>query len=266
MASRALLAVAALLLAVGCAHAPSETAPAPDWGIARASTVDTFEIGGQADHWGVRVTDDQILGIQPDFALARRDGEIRGRAVGVPVIVGFHEDEGAGVYRGAPFEVKVERTPAGLRVNGLFGGAISNFELSTDRINGRIGTCGWDVRWNGSVYSGSRGCGSRIEPISVSLPATMARWSDVEVAGALGLLLNVGAPMGTDRLVNNSAEFRGPPDSTLVPYYRLAYGSRPAVGGAPYGRPRTAPGTVSASTAGSIVPGQRPMAPSALKH
>ena len=82
MATRALPVVAAFLLAVGCAHAPAATAPAPDWGIARASTTDTFEIGGQADHWGVRVTNDEILGVQPDFALSRTDGEIRGRAVG----------------------------------------------------------------------------------------------------------------------------------------------------------------------------------------
>ncbi|HVP62272.1 MAG TPA: hypothetical protein VMT11_17070 [Myxococcaceae bacterium] len=264
MSSRALPVVVALL-AVGCAHAPARTVPGPDWGIARASTEDTFEIGGQADHWGVRVTDDQILGIQPDFALARTDGEIRGRAMGVPVVVGFHEDEGAGVYRGAPFQVKVERTPAGLHVNGLFGGAISDFELSADRINGRIGTCGWDVRWNGSVYSGSRGCGTRIEPVSVSLPATMARWSDLEVAGTLGLLMNVGAPLGTDRLVDNSAEFRGPPDPTLMPYYRLAYNLRPAVGGAPYGRTGLLPGSVSAAAAARAA-GPRPMAPSGAKH
>ena len=223
------LPVVAVLLAVGCAHAP-ETAPAPDWGIARASTVDVFEIGGQADHWGVRVTDDQMLAIEPDFALARTDGEIRGRALGTGVVIGFHGDEGVGVYRGAPFQVKVERTPAGLHVNGLFGGVLSDFDLSTDRINGRIGSCGWDVRWNGSVYSGSRGCGTRIEPISVSLPATMASWSDVEVAGGLGLLMNVGAPLGTDRLANNSAEFRGPPDPTLRPYYLLAVQTRSPVG------------------------------------
>src|SRR4029453_9127772 len=210
----------AVLLAAGCAHAPAETVPAPDWGIARASTVDTFEIGGQADHWGVRVTDDEILGVQPDFALGRSNGEIRGRAAGGPVIVGFREDEGAGVSRGAPFQVKVERTPAGLLVNGIFGGAISSFELSVDRINGRVGTCGWDVRWTGSYYSGSRGGGARIEPISVWLPATMARWWDVEGAGALAMLLNVGAPRGTDRdLVDNSAEFRNPSNAALVPYY-----------------------------------------------
>jgi hypothetical protein len=146
--------------------------------------------------------------------------------------------------------VKVERTPAGLRVNGLFGGAISNFELSTDRINGRIGTCGWDVRWNGSVYSGSRGCGTRIEPISVSLPATMARWSDVEVARALGLLMNVGTPMGVDRLVDNSAEFRGPPDPALASYYRLAALTRPGVGGLS-GRTAMLPSTAATGSPGA---------------
>jgi hypothetical protein len=252
-----------MFVAVGCAHAPEATAPAPDWGIARASTIDTFEIGGQADHWGVRVTDDQILGVQPDFALARTDGEIRGRAMGIPVVVGFHEDEGVGVYRGAPFQVKVERTPAGLRVNGLFGGAISDFELSTDRINGRIGSCGWDVRWNGSVYSGSRGCGTRIEPVSVSLPATMATWSDVEVAGALGLLMNVGTPMGVDRLVDNSAEFRGPPDPALAPYYRMATLTRPTVGGVAGSR-----GAMLPSTGATVPPSaRRTMASSStMKH
>jgi hypothetical protein len=234
------------------------TAPAPDWGIARASTQDTFEIGGQADHWGVRVTDDQILGIEPDFALARTDGEIRGRAVGVPVVVGFEGDEGAGVYRGAPFQVKIDHTPNGLLVNGIFGGAISTFEISTDRINGRVGTCGYDVRWTGQFYSGSRGCGTRIEPISVSLPATMARWSDVEVAGALGLLLNVGAPMGTDRLADNSAEFRGPPSPTLAPYYQLAYRTRLGYVGAPSPRAGMLPGTPGTAVPTSMAPTVRP--------
>jgi hypothetical protein len=228
MASRALPFAAVLLLGAGCAHAPDQTALAPDWGIARASTVDTFEIGGQADHWGVRVTDDQLYAIQPDFSLARTGGEIRGRANGVPVNVGFQGDEGGGVYRGAPFSVKVARTPNGLQVNGLLGGAISNFEVTADRINGRVGTCGWDVRWNGTVYSGSRACGSRIEPVSVSLPATMASWPDAEVAGALGMLMNVGAPMGLDRLANNSAEFRNAPRLSTTIQSSMLPGTAPA--------------------------------------
>jgi hypothetical protein len=255
------LPLAAALVAVGCAHAPYGTVPGPDWGIARASTSDTFEIGGQADHWGVRVSDDEMLSIEPDFALARTDGEIRGRALGIPVVVGFQGDEGAGVYRGAPFQVHVTRTPAGLHVTGILGGALSDFDLSADRINGRVGSCGWDVRWTGSFYSGSRACGSRIEPVSVSLPATMARWSDVEVAGCLGLLLNVGAPIGQDRLANISAEFRGHPDSTLMPYYRLAYNARPGIGGAPYFRPSMVPGAANAAATRSVAPTARPRAP-----
>jgi len=254
------LSVAVVLALAGCAHGPPQTLPAPDWGVARASTEDLFEIGGQADHWGVRVTDDQILGLQPDFALARTDGEIRGRAVGVPVILGFHDDEAAGVYRGAPFQLHVERTPEGLHVIGLIGGALSDFELSTERINGRVGTCGWDVRWTGQVYSGSRGCGTQIEPISVSLPATMAKWSDVEVAGSLGLLLNVGRPIGTDRLADNSAEFRGPPDATLAPYYRLAYQAQAfGMTRGYYGRPSMLPvgGAAPSATAATRTPVSR---------
>jgi hypothetical protein len=227
MLSRA-LAAAVALLTVACAHAPTQTEPAPDWGIASASTVDTFEIGGTGHHWGVRVTETEILGIQPDFALARSNGEINGRALGVPVVVGFHEDRGAGVYRGAPFEVYVERTPTGLSVRGIFGGAVSSYELSTEHINGRVGICGYDLRWDGKVYSGFRGCGQRVEAVTVSLPATMAKWPDVEVAGALGLLMNVGGPVRVDRLADNSAEFRGPPvpDPALAPYYQMAYSAR----------------------------------------
>src|SRR5262249_59705754 len=182
------------LRAVAGAHAPEATVPGPDWGIARASTTDTFEVGGQADHWGVKVTQDQLLAIQPDFALVREGGEIRGRALGLPVVVGFHGDQGAGVYRGAPFTVQVEETPNGIHVSGLFGGAVSSFDLSTDRINGRVGVCGWDVRWDGHVYSGSRGCGARIEPVSVSLPATMAACSNAEGPGRLAPLWIVGGP------------------------------------------------------------------------
>jgi hypothetical protein len=62
----------------------------------------------------------------------------------------------------------------------------------------------------------------------------MAKWSDIEVAGALGILMNVGGPIRIDRLADNSAEFRnGPvPDVALAPYYQLSYAAR---GGAYFG-------------------------------
>ncbi len=176
----------------------------------------------------MKVSEDQILSVQPDLGLVRSEGDIRGRALAVPVVVGFHGDQRAGVYRGAPFEVFVAHTPTGLGVTGIFAGTVSDFELSTARINGQVGICAYDLRWNGKVYAGYRGCGEKVEPISVSLPATLARWSDVEVAGALGILMNLGGPIRMDPLADNSARYRNAPvpDPALAPYYEMAAAAR----------------------------------------
>lgn len=257
------------LLAVGCAHAP-ETVPAPAWDIARASTTDTFRIAGQADHWGVRVTDTEMLGLQPDFALARVGNEIRGRALGAPVILGFHDGQGAGVYRDLPFTVVAQRTPVGLHVKGSFGGALSDFQLTRDRLVGKVGVCGWDLRWDGVAYSGSRGCGTRIEPVSVELPATMVGWADEEVGAALGLLMNVGHRPRLDRLADNSAEFRaGPvPDAALGYYYGLGEASLAAVRSRPvtWGRAGPLTGPAPAPVGGTTVAPSRARATSSTMH
>jgi hypothetical protein len=220
-------------LALACSHAP-ELRQAPSWDIAHASNVDTFRVAGQSDYWGVRVTNDEILGVQPDFALQRTPDGIQGRAVGVPVAIRFEDTHGEGNYRAAPFSVFVSRTEDGLHAQGLMGGYVSNFDLSPERLVGKIGPCGWDLWWDGSVYAGSRGCGQRIDKVSVELPATMAGWSEAQVAGALGLLLNVGGPLArADRLADNSAEFRkapvsdpGLPGGTRNPTIRAATRTR----------------------------------------
>ncbi len=220
--------IAVGLLFVACAHTPRPSEPRPSGGVASVSTPDTFEIGGNGHNWAVKVSEDQIFGLEPDLGLARSEGEISGRALKVPMVVGFHGDQGAGVYRGAPFELVVARTPTGLGVTGIFAGTVSDFELSTARITGQVGICAYDLRWNGKVYLGYRGCGAKVEPISVSLPATMATWSDVEVAGALGLLLNLGGRIVIDPLADNSIRYRNAPvpDPALAPYYEMADAAR----------------------------------------
>jgi hypothetical protein len=222
------IAAAVPVLVIACTHTPARPQPAPGWGTATASTADTFEIGGTPHDWAVMVSEEQILGVEPDLGLVRSEGEIRGRALGVPMVVGFHGDQGAGVYRGAPFEVFVAHTPTGLGITGIFAGAVSDFEISPARIQGQVGICAYDLRWNGKVYLGYRGCGEKVEPMSVSLPATMAGWSDVEVAGALGLLMNVGGPIRIDPLADNSARYRNAPvpDPALAPYYQMANAAR----------------------------------------
>jgi len=219
--------VLAPFFVLGCATAPEQRVPAPSWDIARASTVDTFRVAGQADNWGVRVTDTEMLGLYPDFAISREGNELRGRALGLPVILGFHDGQGAGVYRGMPFSVYAQRTPWGIHVTGNFGGSLSDFQLSRDRLVGRVGVCGWDLRWDGEQYTGSRGCGTLIQPVSVLLPASMVGWSDEEVGAALGLLMNVGYRPAMDRIADNSAEFRNAPvpDPALSYYYELGRAS-----------------------------------------
>ncbi|MGZ3446306.1 MAG: hypothetical protein ACXWLG_13040, partial [Myxococcaceae bacterium] len=204
-----------------------------------ASTVDTFEIGGNAHGWAVQVSEEQILGVQPDVGLTRSEGEIRGKSLNVPVVVGFHNDQGAGIYRRAPFEIFVVHTPTGLEVTGIFAATVSDFEISPARINGQIGICAYDLRWNGKVYAGYRGCGEKVEAISLSLPATLAKWSDVEVAGALGFLLNLGGPIRMDPLADNSARYRNAPvpDPTLAAYYEMAADARTGLRSLPGDKP-----------------------------
>jgi hypothetical protein len=233
------IAAAVPLLIIACTHSPARTQPAPGWAIASASTVDTFEIGGTQHDWAVKVSEEQILGVLPDLGLVRSEDEIRGRALGVQMVVGFHGDQGAGVYRGAPFEVFVARTPTGLDITGFIAGTVSDFELSTARIKGQVGVCGYDLRWNGKVYAGLRACGQKVEPIAISLPATLARWSDVEVAGALGILMNVGGPMRMDPLADNSVRYRNAPvpDPALARYYEMAAAARTGTRGLPGDKP-----------------------------
>ena len=67
--------------------------------------------------------------------------------------------------------------------------------------------------------------------------------------------------MGVDRLVDNSAEFRGPPDPALASYYRLAALTRPAAG-------VSARGAMLPGTAATGAPGARrsTAAASTMKH
>ncbi len=158
----------------------------------------------------------------------------------------------------------------GLHVTGIFGGSLSDFQLTRDRLVGRVGVCGWDLRWDGGAYSGSRGCGTRIEPVSVELPATMVGWADEEVGAALGLLMNVGHRPPLDRLADNSAEFRaGPvPDPALGYYYGLGAASLAAARSRPVTVGRAAPlgGPAPAPVGGTTVMPPRARATSPATH
>ena len=208
MQPRGVVAVVPLLV-IACTHTPVPTEPAPRWAM-RAQAPSTRSIGGTQHDWAVKVSEDQILAVQPNLGLVRSEGEIRGRALGVPLVVGFHGTRArastVGAIRGLrgayPDRSRHHRD---LRRHGERLRAL-------DRAHQRSGR---HLRLRPALeregLPGYRGCGEKVEPISVSLPATMARWSDVEVAGAVGLLLNVGGRIRIDPLADNSARYRNAP-------------------------------------------------------
>jgi len=53
----------------------------------------------------------------------------------------------------------------------------------------KIGQCLYDLNWNGKAYEGTRGCGNSAEPVTVSVPTTLGKWSDAELGVCLGLLM-----------------------------------------------------------------------------
>ena len=120
----------------------------------------------------------------PDF--------IRGYGPGKSVVDGtLNGTRTDGNYRNAPFSVDVQRGEDGAtQVNGLFAGAkLSAFTISPKAFQGHLGSCSYDLTFNGTRYEGSSSCGGSIELTSLELPVAMAGWSDLESATALAIVL-----------------------------------------------------------------------------
>jgi hypothetical protein len=215
------LATVGLFLLLGCAHAPP---PAASLHHARASTGDTLSVRGVASPLSVRVTGDEVLGMMPEVGIARDGRELRGQALGAPVMVGIGVHQAAGVFRTGPVDVRRDPGSNGLVVAGLFGGVAGLLALSPERFNGNLGACSWDLRWDGKAYAGSRDCGPA-SPMSVELPASLAGWSDLEVGTVLGLLLAgaLALPVEADLALAGGA-----PEPELDHYLRLAADPRAA--------------------------------------
>jgi len=114
----------------------------------------------------------------------------RGTAFGRTVNISLTNDSAEGLYGREPFDIKLSWGPEGVAANGLVGGTISTFTFSKTRINGNLGRCGYDVRFQGQGYVGQRSCGGSIQQVAVTLPPILNTWRDVETATVLALLLS----------------------------------------------------------------------------
>jgi hypothetical protein len=139
----------------------------------------------------VLIEDGNITG--PQVSVTRyqtpTDHSLRGTAFGSPVDVAIADKKATGILGTGPLDITTEHREGKIHITGLVGGATTDFEVNMKVLKGKIGQCLYDLNWNGKAYEGTRGCGRSAEPVTVSVPTTLGKWSDPELGACLGLLM-----------------------------------------------------------------------------
>ncbi|MEZ4294988.1 MAG: hypothetical protein R3B70_08415 [Polyangiaceae bacterium] len=157
---------------------------------ADAATTFAARAGGTATQL-LRVEGDYITGPNVSIGRYTEDGErvLRGVAYGTPVEMRIHRRRISGAIGNAPVEMMARRRGMSLDVHGLVAQRLSRFKIDEQRMVGQIGGCGYALERVDGGFAGRRSCGSRTGNFTLELPASMASWSDAEVAAVLALFL-----------------------------------------------------------------------------
>lgn len=180
-----------LLLALGCAATPP-AGPPPTWTFASPTMTSGKEVRmrSQTRYIQVSIDGDSIFGAT--WQLKHGGTYLRGIGPGnMQVNVSLNGTNATGSVRNSPFSVDLKPLGDGVtQVVGLFAGAtLSDFKISQKTFQGKLGTCSYDLTFNGTRYEGSSSCNGAISLTSLELPAAMAGWTDLEVATVLALVL-----------------------------------------------------------------------------
>jgi hypothetical protein len=183
-------------LRIGLSPLELDTAPVP---VPEAPAVPAKV--GAAGHFVIRargvnavealIDDDNIT--SPQLSIARfqtpTDHALRGTAFGRSVDIAISEREANGSLVAGTLALTTEHRDGKIHISGLIGGAPSDFEINMKVLKGKIGQCLYDLDWTGKAYEGTRACGRSAEPVTVSVPTKLAKWSDPELGVCLGLLM-----------------------------------------------------------------------------
>ena len=203
------LASLSLLVLLGCAGTPPPAGPPPVWAFASATPSAGKEIRMRSGERYIQVSIDGDSIFGPVWNLSHGGTFIRGFGAqhqGVQITLkGTHAE---GILLDAPLTADLKPGENGAtNVTGLFGGGtISNFNISPSIFQGNLGTCSYDLKFNGTRYEGMSSCSGAITPqtptssqlaqsagnitnTSLELPAAMATWTDLEVAVVLAIVI-----------------------------------------------------------------------------
>ncbi len=180
--------LAGMLVAIGCAHAPVESA-APGWTLLNA-TPGSEELQVRSDVHMRRATVTGAAVRGPDLDLQRADGKLQGTTyIRRPVELQQRGNEIIGQVGSDDWDLRLSQDGAEMRVTGLIGGRPSTFWMSPKRIRGAVGMCLFDLVWSTGLYAGARTCGVASDNIALQFPAALAAWSDPQVAALFGILV-----------------------------------------------------------------------------
>jgi hypothetical protein len=181
-----------LVLALGCAGATPPPVAPPVWAFASATPAAGREVRMRSESRYIQVSIDGDTIFGPTWNLQHGGTYIRGtggdhQAVQI-TLSGTHAEGNA---RNAPLTVDLQPLGDGVtQVTGLFGGILSEFKISPTLFQGKLGPCSYDLTFQNGRYEGMGSCqGRSITRTSLELPVAMARWTDLEVAVVLAIVL-----------------------------------------------------------------------------
>ena len=139
----------------------------------------------------------RVFGSQ--IELVRDESGLRGRGPLGIVDLRKQGDSLRGVVGGAPTELYIERKGTdkdrdAFTVRGLYSGTLGNLEVRSDRIEGQLGRCQYNLRRYasevGAAYTGQRVCGQRYtEPATIALAPAIAAQEPIDKAALIAILL-----------------------------------------------------------------------------
>lgn len=184
----AILALSALFALTACGPAPGPAVPAGP----QVPAGHFVHRGGGSSQFDALVNGNDITG--PTVSLTRylegSDRAIRGQVFGLAVDVEVRGNKANGLVGSTPLDITTTHVEDKLHVEGVIRGAPSDFDLSPQALDGKIGNCTYHLKQTGKPsYMGSRGCGGGAT-VEVEVPEALRAWNDAELAVSMGLMLS----------------------------------------------------------------------------
>ena len=135
----------------------------------------------------------RIFGAQVE--LAHDQNSMRGRGPLGVVDLRIESASLHGVVGGGPTELYLERDgDDGFSLRGLFSGVLGDLEVRSDRIQGQLGRCQYNLRRHhsdeGAAYNGQRVCGRQwMEPTTFTLSPGLTSLEPIDRAALIAVLL-----------------------------------------------------------------------------